>query len=91
MSEYCSYGDFCKGENGLKNDIKSRYSIVCDKCNNQINPSYNKDVSSTYSYCRCGCASNLYYSCKCGNTLIKSFECTAVTQKDKNLNYNLNK
>jgi len=81
MSEYCSYGDFCKGEIGLKNDIKSRYSILCDKCNKQINPSYNKDVSSTYSYCKCGCASNLYYSCSCGNTSIKNFECTYNTKR----------
>ena len=75
MSEYCSYGDFCKVDLQLnKDDSQHRHHITCPKCKKMLEPIYRQD-SKVYD-CDCFCAENIHYSCKCGNTFKKSFECT---------------
>jgi phage terminase large subunit GpA-like protein len=76
MSEYYSYGDFCKDDLQIKSDIpEHRHHIPCPKCDKTLKPSFNEN-SRNY-YCKCQCADNMYYSCTCGNTFIKKFECIA--------------
>ena len=78
MSDYCSYGDFCNTDLQIKkNDSLShhRHNVDCTKCNKLLEPSYK---SSILYDCDCLCARNVSYSCPCGNTFTKDFDCIAA-------------
>ncbi len=76
MSDYCSLEQFCNSETlEFKYSHRSRHNINCDKCNTLLKPSFNEKLDSRIYYCKCQCASNLYYKCSCGNTFYKNFEC----------------
>lgn len=75
MSEYCSYGEFCKVDLQLNNDeSQHRHHINCPKCKKMLEPIYKK--GTILNDCSCFCAENVHYSCACGNTFTKNFECT---------------
>jgi hypothetical protein len=77
MSDYCSYGDFCNTDLQIKknsSETHHRHHINCTKCNKMLEPNYKNAV--LYD-CDCLCARDVKYSCPCGNTFKKDFDCVA--------------
>ena len=73
MSEYFSLKQISNVNNlEFKHKYISRHNINCNKCNKILKPSFNEKLDSKIYYCKCQCASNLYYKCSCGNTFYKN-------------------